>query len=327
MDHSGGRSRGGDARPGDSSGARSVEPPTTWTRGQLTELGLTRGDFTVALDRGWLVREGRGRYRVVVGKLRLRMELVLVRSPNAVFSHRTAAFAHGLKKREPAELEVIVPRTRSSPRGAKGHPRGRVQWAPVAGLPFTTVAQTLADLLDVWPARAVAETIDARFPTMDSRAAVLADARRLPARHANRVLPLLAWAPENRRSKIEGQLARAVQMRGWTVRLNVTIGPYMWDIYIVEANLVVEFDSVRFHTDEEVFRVDRARQNNLVRRDVTILRYTDYDLEHRFEHVVDEICDEAAHALGAPRSPSRWDAKHCRDIYFNLEVENGWRYR
>lgn len=348
MNHSGGRFRGGHARPGDSrtkpivdsTSARRPAPstratttpattaaPPIWTRARLIELGLTRSDFTLLLDRGLIVRGKRGEYSLKVTELRLRMELVLVRSPDAVFSHRIAAFAHNLKKREPTDLDVIVPRSRKSPRGAKGHPRDHVQRTTIGGLPFTTLAQTLLDLLDVWSPRAVAETIDNRFPTMDSRTGVLAEARNLPARHANRLFPLLEWAPENRRSKVEGHLARAIQMCGWTVQLNVAIGPYMWDIYVVEANLVVEFDSVKFHADEEVFRVDRARQNNLVRRDVKILRYTDYDVDNRFGEIIDEICDEIGHALGQPRTRSRWDEKHCRDIYFNLEVENGWEYR
>ena len=318
MNHSGGRFHG-DARPG--------RPPHVRTRAQLREIGLTRTDITASLDRGWLVREKHGTYALTVTELRLRMELVLVRSPEAVFSHRTAAHAHRLKARLPDELEVIVPRSRRSPRGARGHSRRHVQAVVIDGIAFTTVAQTLSDLLDIWPHRAVAETIDDHFPTMSSRSAVLADARRLPARQANRLLALLEWAPENRRSKIEGHLARALQMRGLTVRLNVRIRPYVWDIYIVEANLVVEFDSMKFHANEDVFRVDRARQNNLVRRDVRILRYADYDLAHRFRDVVDEICDEVAHALGSPRTASRWDTTHCRDIYLNLERESDWRPR
>ncbi|MFD5869418.1 DUF559 domain-containing protein [Corynebacterium sp. NPDC060344] len=342
MNHSGERFRGGNSGAGHKHARNehashnqttsppaqtAPKPPRIWTRQELLALGLTRTDFAVLLDRGRLIRETRGCYVLTIPEIRLRMELVLVRSPEAVFSHRIAAYAHGLKKTEPQQLDVIVPRSRKSPRGAKGHPRDRVQQTTIAGLPFTTPAQTLVDLLDIWTPRAVAETIDTRYPTMDSRIGVIADARALPARHANRLLPLLEWAPENRRSKVEGQLARAIQMRGWTVHLNVRIGPYVWDIYIVEANLVVEFDSLMYHANEEVFRVDRARQNNLVRRDVKVLRYTDYDVDNRFNEIIAEICDEVGHALGHPRTESRWDRGHCRDIYFNLEVENDWRYR
>lgn len=281
----------------------------------------------MALERGWLVREQRGRYALQVTELRLRLELVLRRSPDAVFSHRTAAFAHGLKKREPARLEVIVPRSRRSPRGARGHSRRLVRRMLIAGVPFTPPAATLADLLDVWPERAVAESIDARFPTMDSRTAVIAEAHSLPPHQSKRVLPLLKWAPENKFSRTEGRLARALQMRGWTVRLNTRIGPYLWDILIVEANLVVEFDSLKFHADEEAFRVDRARQNNLMRRDVPILRYTDYDIDHRFDEVIAEIHDEATHILGSPRTSTRWDERHCLDLYLNLDSESDWRRR
>lgn len=327
MNHSGGRFHGDDARR---------TPPETRTRSQLIELGLTRSELSTALERGWLARTKRGIYALQVTELRLRLEVVLLRSPDAVFSHRTAAFAHGLKKREPAKLEVIVPRSRRSPRGAHGRSRREARRMTIAGVPFTPLAATIADLLDVWPERAVAESVDARFPTLDSRTAVLAEARELPGRQAKRVLPLLEWAPENMFSKVEGRLARALQMRGWTVRLNSSIGPYLWDIFIVEANLVVEFDSLKFHTDEQTFRVDRARQNNLVRRDVRILRYTDYDIDHRFDEVIAEIHDEARHLRDAPRtprpsrtprSPSRWDERHCLDLYLHLDVESDWRRR
>lgn len=316
MDHSGGRSRPDAPRPDETTHA-----PTLRTRAQLSDIGLTRTDFTLALERGWLTRRRRGIYELARTELHLRMLLVLARSPDAVFSHRTAAHVHGLRKGEPAVLDVIVPRHRASPRGAVGHPRRHAQRTTVAGLPVTTVAATLADLLDVWTARAVAETIDRCFPTHESRRRVLADARALPPKQARRLVPLLEWAPTNMRSRREAQLARALQMRGWKVLLNVRIGPYLWDVYIVEARLVVEFDSVLYHSDPEAFRQDLARQNNLLRRDVGLLRYTDFDVDHRFDAIIDEVCDEAAHRLGRPRTLSQWDRRHCRDIYYELEAD------
>ena len=84
----------------------------------------------------------------------------------------------------------------------------------------------------------------------------------------------------------------------------------------VAARLVIEFDSKKFHMDEDVFREDRARQNNVVRRGFAILRYTDDDLWLRFDEVITEISRTIDQLLGGPRVEGEWDVRRCRDLYF-----------
>ncbi|WP_295626233.1 DUF559 domain-containing protein [uncultured Corynebacterium sp.] len=293
-----------------------IGPGTIRTRRQLLDAGMSRLELDRALANGSLSRVSRGTYRFETSGLRLRMGLVLASTPDAVFSHRTAAHLHGLRKREPEVLDVIVPPTRRDAAGSNARRRESVQVTTIDGMPVTTLAATLADLLEVWHERAVSGVLDRMMPTLASRSSLLADIDDLPPRQRNRLWPVVEWAPERQRSISEGRIARALQLKGHVVELNVRIGPYEWDLVHADARLVIEFDSTKFHTDPMAFREDRARQNNLVRRGYAILRYTDDDLWLRFDEVIDEIVATIGERMGGPRVTGEWDRRRCRELYF-----------
>ncbi|WP_295627312.1 type IV toxin-antitoxin system AbiEi family antitoxin domain-containing protein [uncultured Corynebacterium sp.] len=294
-------------------------------RAELMADGLSRLDLDRADDGGWLVREGRGTYRLAVDGVRLRLELVALRSPAVVFSHRIAAHAHGMLKNPPRRLDVIVPRDKGKVVGARTWRRTAVQCVTIDGLPFASVAETLADLVGEWGIEVTANIVDARFPTPASREPIIADVAALPRARRRAIERIVGWVPENMFSKIEGRIARALQLRGYVVVLNFAIGPYTWDIVHVRARLIIEFDSRKFHDDSQSFRTDRARQNNAIRRGWAILRYIDDDVELRFDRFIDEICSTIDWLLGEPLAASEWDERRCQDLYVDLQVK--WEAR
>ena len=293
-----------------------IQPGTIRTRRQLLDGGMTRLELERALANGTIARVERGRYRFEVSGLRTRMGLVLAAAPDAVFSHRVAAHLHGLRKREPDYMDVVVPPSRRDVAGCLTRRRESVQVNTIDGVPVTSLAEPLVDLLELWGPEAVADALDRKLPTVASRSSLLHDLEELPAHQRNRLRPLVEWAPERRRSLKEGRLARALNLRGYEIELNQWIGPYEWDVVHVAARLVIEFDSKKFHMDEDVFREDRARQNNVVRRGFAILRYTDDDLWLRFDEVITEISRTIDQLLGGPRVEGEWDVRRCRDLYF-----------
>nr|WP_240941699.1 DUF559 domain-containing protein [Corynebacterium xerosis] len=187
-------------------------------------------------------------------------------------------------------------------------------------------------MLGEWGEEVTARIVDDRFPTPESRAGLFADLEVLPAHKRTKLGPILRSAPVDRRSKAEGRIARALQLRGYDITLNVRIGPYIWDIVHEGARLVIEYDSRRHHDDSQAFRIDRARQNNLIRRDYRILRYVDDDVELRFDRFIDEICSTIDWLLGQPLREGPWDAGHCEDLYVDRQIhweqhnQKAWPY-
>ena len=160
---------------------------------------------------------------------------------------------------------------------------------------------------------------------MEARAGILRDVEALPAAKRTKLGPILRWAPANRRSKTEGRIARALQLRGYAIVLNVKIGPYTWDIVHVEARLIIEYDSRLHHDNSRAFCTDRARQNNVIRRGYRILRYIDDDVELDFDRFIDEICSTIDWLLGQPLPTSDWDERHCEDLYVDRQIH--WEER
>lgn len=209
--------------------------------------------------------------------------------------------------------------------GARTWRRTGVQSVLLDGLPVTSVAETLADLVGEWGEAVTASIVDARYPTPVSREPILGDMAGLSDSRRATIERIVAWLPENMFSKIEGRIARALQLRGYAIVLNFKIGPYTWDIVHVEARLIIEFDSRKFHDNSEAFRTDRARQNNAIRGGWAILRYIDDDVELCFDRFIDEICSTIDWLLGQPLRAGDWDDRRCDDLYTDLQIE--WEAR
>lgn len=291
--------------------------PELMSRAELLRL-MTERDIGRAIANGWITRVRRGAYRLNVPIVKLRMHLIVARAPEAVFSLLIAAYAWGLRKNLPRHLDVYVSRSRRGVRGARAHRRKATSFVRRGGFRFTTLAETLADLVDAWGPGIVANVIDRRYPTLAARAELIAEASALPAAKRAKILPILEWAPERAYSQVEAKIARALQMRGFDVELNVRIGAHTWDIVHRGARLVIEYDSLKYHLDKWAFREDRARQNALTRMNHAILRYSDADVDLRFDEMIGEICDTIAWRLGGEKHETDWDRFPCSEVY-------GWR--
>ena len=68
------------------------------------------------------------------------------------------------------------------------------------------------------------------------------------------------------------------------------IGNYIVDFYIAEANLVIELDGAQ-HYDPHGQHSDRVRDAHLNSIGLTVLRYSNADVNLRFQEVCQDICN------------------------------------
>ena len=178
----------------------------------------------------------------------------------------------------------------------------------VSGVPCTTVERTLIDLGAVQPARRVADALDAALRTQKTDLAlvryVLQHRRGRGRRGAGVLADVLdsfeATAPVEspyERRLLEALLSSHVPSprlqhpiaidAGRTVRAD-----FAWP----ECRVIVEVDGHQFHSSREQRAADAARQNQLVRRGWSVMRFTsDQLIEPEIGRAVRQIAD----ALGS----------------------------
>ena len=66
------------------------------------------------------------------------------------------------------------------------------------------------------------------------------------------------------------------------------IGPYIADFYCAKAGLVIELDGSQ-HYEEQQIRLDEARTNYFQSLGLTVVRYTNFDVNHHFRAVCSDI--------------------------------------
>ena len=133
-----------------------------FTSAQARDAGFADSVLARLAQRGRIERTARGVYRipyVPLNRFSQYREAVLWakahRGPiEAAISHETALVVYGISDANPASIQLTVPRTarlrRERPKAAVVH---RADLAPdeitvVEGLPVTTIARTVADLLE-----------------------------------------------------------------------------------------------------------------------------------------------------------------------------------
>lgn len=101
---------------------------------------------------------------------------------------------------------------------------------------------------------------------------------------------LLRAAQDGARSEAERlllKLLRAAGLTGWKV--NYPVAGYKVDVAFVEARVAIEVDGWAFHTDSNVFQIDRERQNAIALSGWNVLRFTWLDLTEYPDRVVATI--------------------------------------
>ncbi len=91
------------------------------------------------------------------------------------------------------------------------------------------------------------------------------------------------------------------KMNGYSFRRQHPVGPYILDFYCPVAKLAVELDGEQ-HGFAKGLAHDRARDEFLKRKDIRVLRFSNYQMKQSLESVLDGI-SRALHETPT-RSPS-----------------------
>lgn len=211
----------------------------------------------------------------------------------AVASHRTAARVHGLEVPAGGADEVTIPRAERRPHRSelRFHTTTLVpeDIVDISGLELTTVARTLVDLCRceeqfraVW---AVERALALQLVSAEELDAALRRCRGVPgiarARHRIAVARPLSGSPletAGRLALVDDGLAEP------EVQLPITRADgreAFVDLAYREKRVGLEFDGRSEHGMETAVFEDRDRQNQIVLRDLTIIRFSWFDVFSR----------------------------------------------
>lgn len=105
----------------------------------------------------------------------------------------------------------------------------------------------------------------------------------------------------------ERQLTRALEQH-FTVRNNVKIGPYHWDLVLEHYKIAIEVDGFAYHHAENrrQFELDRHKLNDAVHRGWTPLHYTATTINHYPRFVAEHVRAIAKRKRPFARPPWLW---------------------
>ena len=75
-----------------------------------------------------------------------------------------------------------------------------------------------------------------------------------------------------------------------TVRRQKVFGPYIVDFYIAEKKLAIEIDGSQ-HYEDEGKRADELRDQYLAERGITVLRYSNNDINENYKAVCEALME------------------------------------
>ncbi|HVW47522.1 MAG TPA: DUF559 domain-containing protein [Solirubrobacterales bacterium] len=248
---------------------------------QLEALGLTDQAIAKRVAKARLYRIHQRVYsltpRVMTERGRF-MAAVLACGPDAVLSHRSAAYLWGLVDSWEEPIDVTAPNRRGrSPDGVAAHRDGSLQ--PIDktnphGIPCTSVARTILDFAAVAPEwevrKAVAQAEVLRILDQPKLRALLKRSRRRRGVARLRLI-LDTIHPQTKRTRSELErlfLAMCAKRDVPEPEVNVWLSApngkrYQADFLWRDARLIVEADSRRFHDTDTAFVDDRKRQQQL----------------------------------------------------------------
>ena len=251
------------------------------TREQLDALGLNDQAIAKRVARGRLHRINQTVYSLTPGVMTQRgkfMAAVLACGPDAVLSHRSAAFLWGLVDSWEEPIDVTAPNRRGrSPDGVAAHRDGSLQpidKTTVYGIPCATVARTILDYAGVepdWKVRKVVAEAEV-LQILDKsklRALLKRSRRRRGVARLRLILDMINPQTKRTRSELERFFLemcakRSVPEPEVNVWLPTPDGKrYQADFLWREQGLIVEADSRRFHDTDSAFVSDRKRRQQL----------------------------------------------------------------
>jgi very-short-patch-repair endonuclease len=246
------------------------------SRPQLVSLGVTRRAIERRIESGRLTCVHRGVYAVGHAALSPRGELfaaLLAIGPDAVLSHRTAAWMWQLADRPPA-VELSIPGRRLRPRpGLAPHSVAPYLTSEVRrrdGLPLTAPLRTITDLA------ATADQATLERAIREARVLGLVTDRELERAARGRLARLLdTRGTQPTRSRLERAMLRLAERAGLPrPATNVRVGPYLVDFLWPRQRVIVETDGWAAHGHRAAFEADRARDAALQALGYVVVRFT-----------------------------------------------------
>ncbi|MFF0631892.1 DUF559 domain-containing protein [Nocardia sp. NPDC004151] len=261
------------------------------TRAELSANGIPKTTIDNRCRRGTYTRLLPGVYSTDTPDSITRCRAIAAWLPQALLSHRTAAWLQGMSPTDPTLFEATAPKHlyRKTPPWLHLYRRNLPDgWATeTQDLPITHPALTLLDCLTVLPRPAAEAMIDEHL----GRTVSPTDALRLShsnvpgrttfSRHLREAATRAASDPER-------LFTRALKQRGLTLLSNHPVGQYICDLVDERSYTIIEIDGREFHSAPAVFRQDRRRQNDLILAGWLVLRYAASDVYRSLDRCADE---------------------------------------
>jgi Transcriptional regulator, AbiEi antitoxin len=252
------------------------------TRAQLLTAGVTATEIKRRLQKGALIREYRGVYRVGhrAPSLEARyLAAVLACGEGALLSGRAAGYLLGLLKGSAPPPEVTTPTERRiegirTRRARRGDANDATTWG---GIPVTTVPRTLIDLSSLLSlpdlARACHEAGVRHGTTPAQVEAVLA--RRPNSPGAKKLRRVLHGDVHVTLSTLERRFLQRLREANLPLpQTNRPAGGRRVDCRWRAHRLTVELDSYRYHRSRHAWELDRRREREARARGDEFRRYT-----------------------------------------------------
>lgn len=283
---------------------------TVYRTAQLEELGITKHNRAILVERGVLHVLDRGVYCTEQPSGVELLRILLLNRPHLVYSGQTARELHD-DYAISTPLQGVVARPHNyrdtdllQVSQVRTVPVRRVKGLPVVS-PVAAVLHLLGTVEDrVW-ARKFLEKHYAGRPGHTDLGADLKELGRVPGA----LRQLIATSSIGADSTSERTLFRALKLKGVELIQNHRLGHYHWDAAIPEAKILIEVDSHRYHAamadgqNRRTFIVDRWKANDGARRGWLVLRYSgDCVYRHRDE-VVEQIMDTIRWRTTTGRAP------------------------
>ncbi len=213
---------------------------------------------------------------------------VLASGPEAVLSHRSAAYLHGILDDSRNRVDVIAPNRRGRcPEGIVAHRDGtliHVDRIAIDGIPCTSLPRTLLDIAASEPPRTLRYAVNqAEVEGVFDLSGTVELLKRSKGRRgvARLRLAIEDHDPQEQeaRRELEKRLLRLFKRAGFRppeVNGHLVIGgiSMMPDFMWRDARLIVEADSRRVHGTVAAFENDRKRDQRLAAAGWTVIRIT-----------------------------------------------------
>jgi very-short-patch-repair endonuclease len=247
---------------------------------------------------------GRGAYRLfeIPGPQNLLRAAVAI-LPEAVASHQSAAAMHHFTKLNVDRVSVLVhsQTTHSFPGVDVRRAHDLFEWhtTRLRGIPVTTAARTVVDLSALLTSAHLATVIDdntaARVLSLGGIRLVLDDVARRGKPGVRKLRNILddRLGVDYSPSKLEhagNDLLRSGGLVSFSTEYPIPWSPTRrFDVAFPEAELAVEWDSRRWHSQAQAFDSDRFRDRSAILNGWRLLRFTWADVHERPEMVVETV--------------------------------------